>query len=209
MSPQEIAGFYAQNLARFDTPERIGVFRILCSSEAEAKEVIAVARGSSGLTRWKELARDKSLDKATAYRSGNLGFLAADGTSSEVSVRVDPALFSAASRVRDGEIVPEPVAEGPAFAVVWRRGSTPAVHRTLEQETAAITQVLAREKLEAALRELLKTLRTERHVTQSPELVEGLEIDPLGGVAPKVRPGLAPKKPALSAAPSATPRGLR
>ena len=126
MAPEEIAGFYAQNLARFDTPERIGVFRILCSSEAEAKEVIAVARGSSGLTRWKELARDKSLDKATAYRSGNLGFLAADGTSSEVSVRVDPALFAAASRVRDGEIVAEPVAEGPAFAVVWRRGSTPA-----------------------------------------------------------------------------------
>jgi peptidyl-prolyl cis-trans isomerase C len=53
-------------------------------------------------------------------------------------VRFDPVLFAAAARVKDGEMVGEPVKEGDAFAVVWRRGTLPAVRRSVEEEASAI-----------------------------------------------------------------------
>jgi peptidyl-prolyl cis-trans isomerase C len=209
VGPEEIAAFYVANQGRFDTPERIGVYRILCGLREEAASVIAGAKQSGTLLRWNELARERSIDKATSFRSGNLGFIASDGSSSEASVRVDPALFAAASRVKDGEIVPEPVKEGEFFAAVWRRGSTPAVHRTIEEETNAIRQVLSRKKLEEGARALLKQLRSERKVEQHPELVDLVEVDSNGSLVPRKRPGVLPRKPATPPAPSATPRGLR
>jgi peptidyl-prolyl cis-trans isomerase C len=209
VTPAEIAGFYAENRARFDAPERIAVLRILCASRDEAARVLAEAKANGGPQRWNELARDRSIDKATSMRGGALGFLASDGSSSEPSVRADPALFAAASRVKDGEFVPEPVPEGGAFAVIWRRGSTPPVHRTLEQEAGAIRQVVVRRKLEDRTKSLVEKLRAESKVEIHPELVDLLDVEPTGQVGPKKRPGVSPRKPALPPEPSATPRGLR
>ena len=53
----------------------------------------------------------------------------------------------AKAELKDGEVVPEPVKEGPGFAVVWRRGSLEAVVRTLAQEGPAIRQILGRQKI--------------------------------------------------------------
>jgi len=212
VSPEEVAAFFAQNHARFEAPERIGVYRILCASEDEAKAVLAEAKSASGLAKWTELARERSLDKATKYRSGNLGFLAEDGSSNEVSVKTDPKLFAAARLVRDGELVAAPVVEGDGFAVVWRRGSMPAVHRSVEEESNAIRQVLERQKAERALAELLSSLRRLHPVETNPDLIDGLEVDAFGEVAVPKRPQApaAPRgasSPALT--PSATLRGLR
>jgi peptidyl-prolyl cis-trans isomerase C len=124
-------------------------------------------------------------------------------------VKADPALFAAASRVKDGEIVPEPVQEGNSWGVIWRRASMPAVHRTIEEESSAIRQVLTRKKMEDATRAMLKKLRSDRHVEESPQLIDIVEVDSSGDVGARKRPGLAPRKPALPPAPSATPRGLR
>src|SRR6185503_16749965 len=100
--------FYLDNRGRFETPERIAVYRILCATKEQAAGVLADAKQNGSLMRWNELARERSVDKATSLRGGNLGFIAADGSSSEPSVRVDPTLFVSASRVKDGEMVPEP-----------------------------------------------------------------------------------------------------
>jgi peptidyl-prolyl cis-trans isomerase C len=209
VTPAEVAAFYAENRARFDAPERIAVLRILCAARDEAVRVLSEAKANGGPQRWTELARERSIDKATSLRGGALGFLAKDGSSSEPSVRVDPALFVAASRVKDGEFVPEPVEEGNAYAVIWRRGSTPAVHRTLEQETSSIRQVLVRRKLEEGTRNVVERLRAEQNVESHPELVEMIDVEPNGDVGARKRPGLAPRKPARPPQPSATPRGLR
>ena len=48
-------------------------------------------------------------------------------------MRVDPGLFAAADKVKDGELVKEPVKEGTKFAVIRRRGSLEASTRTLDQ----------------------------------------------------------------------------
>src|SRR5579859_4681203 len=88
VSSDEIAAFYVENHGRFDSPERIAVYRILCKTREDAASVLAEAKQSGSLPRWNDLAREKSIDRATALRGGNLGFIAADGTSSEASVRV-------------------------------------------------------------------------------------------------------------------------
>src|SRR5262249_54725500 len=36
ISPEEVAAFFVENHGRFDSPERIGVYRILCRSKEEA-----------------------------------------------------------------------------------------------------------------------------------------------------------------------------
>jgi peptidyl-prolyl cis-trans isomerase C len=205
----DVAAFYADNLARFVSPPRVAVFRILSATREEAAAVLAEAKALGGLQKWNDLARERSIDRATSFRGGNLGFLAADGSSSEVSVKTDPALFAAANRVKDGELVPEPVAEGKGFAVVWRRGSTPAIRRTMDEEESAIRQVLVRKKLEDATNALLKKLREERKVEEFPQLVEMVEVDSVGEVGLKKRPGAAPRKPPAPPQPTMTPQGLR
>jgi peptidyl-prolyl cis-trans isomerase C len=209
ITPEEVAAFFIENRGRFESPERVGVYRILCRSKEEAADVLADAKHAGTLVRWNELARERSVDRATALRGGNLGFLGPDGSSSEASVRVEPALFAAASRVKDGEFVSEPVKEGEGFAVIWRRGTLPAVHRSVDEEASAIRQVLVRKKLEEAMRALLKQLRDDGNVAEQAQLVEVVEIDPNGAVVQRKRPGVVPSKPSMPPAPSATPRGLR
>jgi peptidyl-prolyl cis-trans isomerase C len=205
----EVAAFYAENKARFDAPERIAVTRILCATRNEAATVLAEARSSSGQQRWNDLARDHSTDKATSMRGGALGFLAEDGSSSEASVRVDPAIFAAARKVKDGEIVAQPIPEGNGFAVIWRRGSTPGVHRTLEEETGAIRQVLVRRKLAEAVKGLTDSLRSGQTIEEHADLIDLIEVGPEGNVAQRKRPGVAKRRPVQPPAPSATPTGLR
>jgi peptidyl-prolyl cis-trans isomerase C len=168
----EIASYFAENRARFEAPERIAVTRILCATRSEAVTVLADAKSVGTPQRWNELTREHSLDKATSMRGGALGFLAQDGSSSEASVRVDPALFAAASKVKDGEFVPEPIEDGKSYAVIWRRGSTPAVHRTLEEETGPIRQILVRQKLAAAVKALTDSLRGAEKIEEHPDLVD-------------------------------------
>lgn len=209
VTPAEISGYFADNRARFDAPERIAVTRILCATRTEAASVLAEAKSNASPQRWNELAREHSLDKATSMRGGALGFLAEDGSSSEASVRADPALFAAASKVKDGQLVPEPIEEGKGYAVIWRRGSTPAVHRTLEEESSAIRQVLVRRKLADAVKGLTDALRAAEKIEEHPELVDLIEVGPEGSVAQRKRPGVAKRRPAQPPAPSATPAGLR
>jgi peptidyl-prolyl cis-trans isomerase C len=205
---EEIAAYYEANRERFDAPERIAVTRILCATRDEAVRVLADVK-AGGVQVWNDLTREHSTDKATSMRGGALGFLAEDGSSSETSVRVDPALFAAARKVRDGELVPEPVAEGNGFAVVWRRGSTPAVHRTLAEETAPIRQLLVRKKLFDAVKLVSDELRRGVKIEEHPELVDLLDVSRDGAVSPHQRPGVAKRAPAEPPAPSATPSGLR
>jgi peptidyl-prolyl cis-trans isomerase C len=209
VTPGEVAAYFADNRARFDAPERIAVTRILCATRDEAATVLAEAKSNGGAQRWNDLAREHSLDKATSMRGGALGFLAQDGSSNEASVRADPRLFEAASKVKDGEFVPAPVEEGSGYAVIWRRGSTPAVHRTLDEETAAIRQVLVRRKLGDAVKGLTDTLRGGEKIEEHPDLIDLIEVSPDGSVSQRKRPGVAKRRPLQAPAPSATPTGLR
>jgi peptidyl-prolyl cis-trans isomerase C len=76
-----------------------------------------------------------------------VGFVTAEGTSSEPGLRVDPLVVQAAQKVRDGSLVPEPVAEGERFAVVWRRGTIVSTKRTVDDVAAQIRDTLWKTRL--------------------------------------------------------------
>lgn len=209
IGPDAVARYFDENRATFDFPERISVWRMLFSSREDAVRTLHEVKAPGGTEHWTELARDRSIDKATAMRGGDLGFLSADGASSAPTVKVDPALFAAASTVKDGAIVPDPVAEGTDYAVVWRRSTMPSVHRTLAEEAPAIRQILVRQKTEQASRDLVASLRAAKGVEVHPEIAAAIELELPSKASTLARPSAVPVPPRGPAAPSATPQGLR
>jgi peptidyl-prolyl cis-trans isomerase C len=136
---------------------------------------LAAARTDPSTKTFAQLARDHSQDKATALRSGNLGFLTSDGESSEPGLRVDPAIVKAAQAVRDGDFVAEPVAEGDYFAVIWRRGTIAAQKRTVAEVAAPIREILWRERAKTKVDELVARLRAANVRDVHEELVENVD----------------------------------
>ncbi len=172
--------YFDANQARFETPRRVRLWRILTDDEALAKKIIEDSQGVDGLKRWSQYARENSLDKATQLRDGDLGFVHPDGKTDTPTLRVDPTLFAAAEHLADGELAKEPIKEGTHWAVIWRRGSVPAVSRSLAQEEGSIRQVLERERLEKARQNLLSSLR-DKYVTATHEaLLETVRFDSEG-----------------------------
>lgn len=212
ISDDEVRAYYEANRAKFHAPPRVALWRILTASPEEAAAILAEAQKDLTPKRWNELAREKSLDKATAMRGGNLGFVAPDGTTAEAGVKVDPALVIAAMEVKDAELVPRPVKEGGRWAVVWRRQSMKAVARSLEQEGPSIRQVLAHMKTEERIKSVLDNLRKDVVTELQPEVVDQLEITSSGEIQSARRPGSLPasRRPgAASPGPVPGPGGLR
>ncbi|HEY3500437.1 MAG TPA: peptidyl-prolyl cis-trans isomerase [Polyangiaceae bacterium] len=180
VTAEDIKKYYDENKSRFETPKRIRVWRIQVADEASAKEILAKAKGSDGVKNWSEAAREKSLDKATSQRSGDLGFVRADGSTDVPRVQVDPAIFAAADKVADGALVGQPVKEGDKFSVVWRRGSVEATKRTVEDETPSIRQVLERRRIDSARQELIANLKKDQVKEFHPELLSNLDASMFG-----------------------------
>ena len=174
----DVRTYYEANRSRFDSPERINLWRILCKTREEATTVLETARRDPTIAKYNDLARDHSIDKATNMRGGNLGFVGPDGASNEAGVRVDPALVKAAQTVKDGELVAQPVAEGTAFAVVWRRGTVPANRRTVEESSAQIRAALFRERAEAGEKKLIDELRAKNVKEVNAGLLGLIELRP-------------------------------
>jgi peptidyl-prolyl cis-trans isomerase C len=200
VTDEEVHRAFEAEQASLGAPRRLRVFRILVGDEAEARKLIGEAHGTAGLTKWATLARERSLDKATNMRSGDLGFVRPDGSTDVPGLRVDPALFSAAERVADGALVPDPVKESDQFAVIWRRGSLPAERASFEQRAPAIRQRLSRQRLDAELSGLVDRLRKERVTVGATALVDQVVVNPLRDF-----PSPSRARAAVSAGSSATP----
>jgi len=187
----EIEAQYERQRREFETPASLHLWRILVREEKEAREIIGQLSAPNVID-FSRIARDRSLDDATLMRAGNLGFVAADGQTEVPELRVDKALFEAASQVRDGELVKEPVAEGAKFAVVWRRSSRPARRESLSEVAPLIEQRLVDAALAARTNELIERLRREGLRDHRPELLESFDLQPTepapAGVTPAVPP---------------------
>jgi peptidyl-prolyl cis-trans isomerase C len=190
----EVQRYYDANRSRYDTTERINVWRVLCPTKEEAQTVLDAARKDATVQAFTQLARDHSLDKATYLRGGNMGFVGDDGASNEPGLRVDPAVLAAAKQVKDGEIVPTPVQEGTGFAVVWRRGTTPGQHSTVQQVAVQIRDTLWRQKNEAAEKALLEKLRAEKVKDEDDSLLGSFDVAVMDGTI-KPRKRVVPAQP--------------
>jgi len=158
----DVQAYYDANRDRYDTPERYQIWRILCKTEDEAKTVLAAASQNLDTKTFGDLARDHSIDKGSNMRAGNLGFVTADGKSSEPGLSLDPAVIKAAQGVKDGQLVPVPVKEGDGFAVAWRRGTIPANKRSVDDVAAQIRDTVWKDRVKAETDKLISTLRTAK-----------------------------------------------
>jgi hypothetical protein len=194
----DVQQYFEQHRDRFETPRRVRIWRILVNDEALAKKIIAESSGAGGPARWGNFAREHSLDAATKLRDGDLGFVRPDGSTETPRVRVDPALFAAVEKLSDGQIAPEPLKVSAGIAVLWRRGSLPAITRTVAEEAPAIRTLLTRERLERARQTLIDDLRKKHLSSLDPQLLETL---PDALFAPPETPGrsLPPLPSALPA----------
>ena len=194
LSAVDIKRYYDEHKDAYVTPLRIKIWRIVVREKSEGQELLGRLRkgGLVGVGEWSQAAR-KSLDKATRLRDGNLGFVRPDGRTDTPQVRVDPALFAAAQKVKDGEFVQQPVKEGEHWAVIWRRGSLKPVTRTLLQEEKSIRKVLMRKRGEEALDELLEKLNSSHVRGKNAELLSFIEVDPMGDLGARKRPGIVPR----------------
>jgi peptidyl-prolyl cis-trans isomerase C len=185
----EVEAYYQENRARYDAPERIQVWRILCATADEAKSVLDAAVAAPTPKQFMDLAREHSKDKATYLRGGNLGFLGADGASNEPGLQVDPAIVRAAQAVRDGEFVKTPVPEGAFFAVVWRRGTIAASVHTVSEVAAQIRDTLLKLHIKQDADALVARLRSAGVRDETPDLLDQQDI-----AAPPPAVGPAPSR---------------
>jgi peptidyl-prolyl cis-trans isomerase C len=162
ISADDVRAYYDQHQASFDSPDRIGVWRILCATREDALAVLDALKADASTKAFTDLARIHSLDKGTSLRGGDLGLLTDDGMSPEPGLRADPAVMRAVRAVHDGDIIPSPVPEGTGFAVVWRRGSLPARQRTLAEVAPAIRDAIWKDRIKDAADQLLANLRAAR-----------------------------------------------
>ena len=176
VSKEEVAKYYQAHIDRYDAPERIQIWRILCKSIEEADAVLGSALDAPTAAKFAELAREHSLDKATRLRSGNLGFLTLDGVSTEPGLRVAPAVVRAAAAVHDGELVPAPVREDEYWAVVWRRGSVAAVRRSVDDAAPTIRDAVWAAHLKTRTDELIASLRAARLRDENAALLDGVAL---------------------------------
>lgn len=205
----EVAEYYRQHRDKYEQPPLILIWRILLAQDADARALLREL-GKPSESNWSRLARERSIDTATNMRSGSLGFVAADGQTHMPQVRVSPALFAAAERVKDGQLVSEPVVEGEGVAVVWRRASRAAQPSQLSAVSADIRALLLHARQVSEVQTLTERLRKELLRDYQPNLLGGFEPRGIEALEPGPPPPAAalPPRP-VSLNPRTTDSGLR
>jgi peptidyl-prolyl cis-trans isomerase C len=194
ISDADIERYYSENIDKYRAPERTAIWRILVASREDAAKVLEELKRDGSVKRWNDLSRERSLDKATSMRGGNLGYLGPDGKTAEAAIVVDKALLEAVKGLKDGELLREPVKEGDRWAIVWKRQTMKAVERPLADETPGIKQTIARQRTEDKLKEVLDAGRKQTVRDLNVELVDEITISDQRELETARRPGVLPAR---------------
>jgi peptidyl-prolyl cis-trans isomerase C len=208
VTDQEVLAYYNEHLSRYQTPMRVSIWRILVKTREEALQVLAEAKRDTTPKTWMDLARAKSVDQTNNLSGGNFGFVTQSGDSADSKTKIPQAVVDAAYKVHDGELVSEPVAEGSGFAVIWRRGSTPAMNRSLLDERDSIRGLLQHKRAADSQQAAIDKLKQERVTDLNPAGTNLLEVSSQGQISKRSKPGRVERHPA-EAIPELSPRGFR
>ncbi len=194
VSDEAIQAYYDQHKDSYQSKHRIKLWHIVVKTKAEAEHIIKLTQTDPDYQKdpiagWEKLARERSLDKSTAMRGGELGFVEADGSTAQNEISVNPAFFKAALEVKNGEVVPEPVEDGQFWVVVQRRGSHQTPERSLASERITIRTKLAKQQVRARAQELLDGLRDQYVSDRVDQRIDEVVITGDGDVEPRRRPG--------------------
>ena len=206
---QDADKFYQEHHNEFHQQDAIHLWRIQFSSEAPAQQFLKQLKGSKQpVALWGKTAAQKSGDRATHLRNGDLGFVRSNGHTDVPQVRVNRALFSAAQQVNDGEYVPRPVQERDRWAVLWRRGARSARSTPFSKVASQLKHHLRSEQARQELDNLRISLR-EAHLTNfRPDLLESVIYPQNAGVQSRHAPR-KPYPPSRGPTPRKTDRGDR
>lgn len=193
VTAEEIKAYYEANPTKFQMPKRLLIHRILLATKEEADAVIAELGAQPDAKEFAAVAREKSLDKETNLRAGNLGLVSEGGETGDEERHVEPAIFRAAEKVKDGELVPSPVPEGGKFAVVLRKQTVLPTNRSLAAEAPGIRATLGDQRVRVAAEKLVTELRASQVKEKNPELTSMVSISPEGDVERARRPGTLPR----------------
>ena len=185
VTDQAIRTLYEEQLKRARLTDEIHARQIVVASLADAETVKKqLASGAS----FEALATERSIDAATRFNGGDLGYFTTD---------VMPDAYDAALKTAKAGDVIGPIKVEAGYALVKvedRRAEQPI---TLEQARPQIVRFLTYDEV----RELLKGLRDKGKVkllVRAPQDVPGAPSEPASA------PGAAPNRPSV-AAPSAAP----
>lgn len=174
---EEIKAYYDAHLAEYKTPERARVWHIVTANKADAEAALAKVKADPTREGWPKLVSEVSLDPATKTSSGDLGFVSADGKTTEPKVVVPKEIAAAVFAMKDGELSAAPVQSSAGYHVLWRKGSVPAMTRSLADETPSIRDVLYEQRREKAYKALVERLRGAKQVEVDEELLPLVSVD--------------------------------
>lgn len=194
VTDEEVAKYYKDNEDKFRAPERIAIWRILVATKEDALKIVEEVKKDNSVKRWNDLARERSLDKATSMRGGNLGYVGPDGKTTDAAITVDKAILERVQAIKDGELSTTPVQEGDRWAVVWRRQTMKAVERPLDLEAPGIRQTIQRQRVEDRIKEVLEKARAEHLQGLNLEMADEVTVSAQGDLQPIRRPGVLPAR---------------
>ncbi len=174
---EDVKAYYDAHIAEYRTPERVRVWHLVTATKAEADAALAKVKADPTREGWPKVVSETSLDPNTKTSSGDLGFITADGKTTEPKVVVPKEIAAAAFTLKDGEISAAPVQSSAGWHVLWRKGSVPALTRSLGDETPTIRDVLYEQRREKAYKALVERLRGTNKIEVDEELLPLVTVD--------------------------------
>jgi peptidyl-prolyl cis-trans isomerase C len=181
---EEAATYYKNNLDTFVTPERVRVTAIVSDSEKASNavhtELLAAIDADPSRTRviFRDFARHRSVDKGSAWRSGDIGLFARDGfiVGDKKGLQVPEALVQPAFNLALNA-VSKPIEADGKWWILQVTNRQRRSERKLEDVKREITRFLLRKKQDAARDAFIGKLRADANVTINRDVLDTLHTE--------------------------------
>jgi peptidyl-prolyl cis-trans isomerase C len=177
---EDVRAYYDGHDDEFHRAEMLRASHILVAEREEAVRLLEKARGGD-LRRFRELARQHSVDTETKLRGGDLRYFTREGrppTSQDAPVAA-PIVAAAFGLRNIGDLAPEPVAVGENFSVVMLTGRRPAEERPFEQAEQGIRLKLWRERRQEEIDRFVTRLRERYRPVVHNDRMRPIRLDPV------------------------------
>ena len=165
VTPEEVEKFYKEGPAsKFDEPEKVRASHILVAvtKDAPPEEALTAEKKANALAdrirkgeSFDSVARAASDDPSAKTTGGDMSYFTRD--------RIMPEFADVAFKLKVGEVSP-PVRTQFGFHLIKATDHQPAHHATFDEAKGQITTYLENEKRQAAVAELVKSLREKASI---------------------------------------------
>lgn len=174
----EVLAYYESHMDEFSRPEMVRASHIVVATEADARALLTEV-ATADASRFRALARERSLDEETKLSGGDLRYFTADGR--PVGGRehpVDTSIVTAAFAITEvGGTAARPVQVGNRWSVIKLTGRRPAETTPIEQARDGIRRRIWRERRQSAIDTFVAELRRAANVTTRTERLRAIHLD--------------------------------